>query len=279
MKAMAHRNDAAGGAARPVHRWIERRQRRAAAWWGARFRPLPGRGPGVALFCDFEGHYAGPDGERFAEAGLERLLEMTARLGIRMTFNVVAELCVSHPRRIERLIEAGHEIACHGWRHERPREMPADEMDRMLLRALGCFEKLGLRPAGFRSPESAWSVPLLRSLARHGFAWNAERDFSDRPYRIGRGLVRVPVRTDDWDLADGRAGVIDVMTKWYSAIERTIHNRGIIGLGVHEWIVGRNVELFDALGAFLLDISNRGVQCRSLREAACLKPLVAEVAK
>lgn len=266
---------------RGAGRWFERRQRRALAWWGARFRRLPRPdAPAVALFCDFEGHHAGPEGDRFADRGLDRLLAALGSLQLRMTFNVVAELCRTHPRRIERIVAAGHEIACHGWRHERPRELSVGQLDDMLRGARACFAELDLRPIGFRAPESAWSAALLHRLPTHGFRWNAERDAADGPYRITPQVVRVPVATDDWDLAGGETTAGKILDKWNRHIEAAMFARRVIGLGVHEWIIGRFDEFAAGFDSLLRRLKEDGrVRLIGLGEAAGLPHATAEAVR
>lgn len=121
----------------------------------------------------------------------------------------------------------------------------------MLRETVSCFEALGLRPAGFRSPESAWSTRLVRRLGAHGYRWNAERDIATRRYRICGDLLRVPVRTDDWDLADGSGDAQVLIGKWRDEIGRAIAHGGMVSLGMHEWIVGRDGEFARRLDQFL----------------------------
>ena len=246
--------------------WLERRRRRALSWWGARFGRIPRRGGAVlGLFCDCEGGHAGPVGERFAEKGLDRLLEMLAEHKLRITFNVVADLCRTQPRGLRSIVEAGHEIACHGWRHERPSDLAGAQIEEMLAKAADCFAELGVRPVGFRSPQSAWSVGLVRCLAARGYAWNAERDKAKEPYRIAGQLVRLPVATDDWDLADGTGTVHGLLAKWRHGVDGAMRGGQVICLGLHEWIVGRDDDYAVALGRFL------GELCRG--EAPAIRTL------
>lgn len=258
-----------------LSRWIEKRRRRMTAYAGSRLHSLPAPvEPACCLFCDFEGHFAGEEGAEFADPGTDRLLSLLDAHGLRITFNVVADLCRSHPQRVARIRDAGHEIACHGYRHERPRDLPRANLDNMLQGALACFAELGVRPIGFRSPESAWSVPLLPALARHGFRWNAERDPATGPYRISRGLIRFPVRTDDWDLTD-RAASDDpasairlLLNKWTTHAQASTHRSGLLLIGVHEWIFGLRSGFDDALGTWLARCKRDGWQLRTISDVA-----------
>ncbi len=184
---------------------------------------------------------------------------------MRMTFDVVADLCRLYPERVRRVAGAGHEIACHGWRHERPRDLAPAALEQMLEETIACFGEIGLRPAGFRSPESAWSTRLVKRLAAYGYAWNAERDASPSPYRISGSLVRVPVRTDDWDLADRSADGARVIGKWRDEVQDAVDSGGVVSLGMHEWIVGRDGEFASRLDAFLGELrSDERIELKTL---------------
>jgi peptidoglycan/xylan/chitin deacetylase (PgdA/CDA1 family) len=232
--------------------WLQRRHRRTLTWYGARFRRLPRpERAAIGLFCDCEGHHAGPAAGEHADRGLDLLLRLLDEHGLRITFNVVAELCRTHPQRIRRLAGAGHEIACHGWRHERPRGLAAPALDEMLKNAALCFADLGLRPAGFRSPRSDWSVPLLRALMAHGYRWNAERDPAAAPYHVVGGLVRIPVATDDWDLVADPAALPRLMLKWRQRVDHALARRRVVCIGLHEWLLGAHAGYAAALGELL----------------------------
>lgn len=250
--------------------WLARRHRKALAWYGARFRSLARRNEAVlGLFCDFEGHHAGPDGERFADRGTDVLLGLLDRHRLRITFNVVADLCHRHADRVRRVVEAGHEIACHGLRHRHPRDLSAEDIDEMLREAGQCFEAVGVRVCGFRSPQSGWSAALLRGLAAHGYQWNAERDAAPGPYRILPNLVRVGVTTDDWDLADGTSGAAALIAKWRRRVDAARNARHVVCVGVHEWIIGRDEDYATAFDAFLGEMSElRDLRIQTLGETA-----------
>src|SRR5262245_59748618 len=52
-----------------------------------------------------------------AGAGLERILEAMARTGARGTFFVLGCVARESPELVRRIVEAGHEVGCHGMHH------------------------------------------------------------------------------------------------------------------------------------------------------------------
>ena len=252
-----------------IGEWIDKRGRKLRAEIGRRFRsvPLP-HSPTVCLFCDYEGHYAGEAGEQFAEAGTDRLLALLERCGLKITFNVVADMCRAHPERVKRIGEAGHEIACHGWKHESPRDLSDDETIEMLQKAVAAFDSLKIVPSGFRSPRSAWTTSLVRYLPHYHFEWNAERDVAWRPYRIYDVVVRMSVKTDDWDLVDGTSDAAGLFEKWRGVVDETKANDGCIAIGLHEWIVGRDAAYAEGLEAFINEmLADKSIRISGIRDA------------
>ncbi|PPS87230.1 polysaccharide deacetylase family protein [Streptomyces sp. MH60] len=89
----------------PAATWLPELRRR-------RFPGLAGRGrPGhVALTFD-----DGPD-----PVSTPRFLDVLDELGVRATFFVLGENVARHPAPARELVRRGHELAVHGWTHDRP---------------------------------------------------------------------------------------------------------------------------------------------------------------
>jgi peptidoglycan/xylan/chitin deacetylase (PgdA/CDA1 family) len=74
--------------------------------------------PVVAFTVDLE-----PDcppfltGYRGIERGLPALLDLLAEVGVPATFFTTGDVAVRYPRAVERVVEAGHELGCHGMTH------------------------------------------------------------------------------------------------------------------------------------------------------------------
>ena len=109
-----------------------------------------------------------PLGRHFSVTrSLPRILSALDEAGVRATFFVEGLNTELYPDTLRALAAAGHEVAYHGWRHERWAGLdPAAERE-SLERGVAALDALGLRPVGFRPPggELTEATPaLLREL-------------------------------------------------------------------------------------------------------------------
>jgi peptidoglycan/xylan/chitin deacetylase (PgdA/CDA1 family) len=102
---------------------------------------------------------------------LPRLLDELAALGLRATFCVEALNCELYPDAIRAIAAGGHEVALHGWRHERWDALPAAREDELLGRGREAFAALGIDVRGFRPPGGALTERSRALLERHGLRW------------------------------------------------------------------------------------------------------------
>ncbi|WP_395572259.1 polysaccharide deacetylase family protein [Streptomyces sp. BK79] len=110
-----------------------------------RFPRLAGQGrPGhVALTFD-----DGPD-----PASTPYFLDVLDTLGVRATFFLLGENVVRHPAQARELARRGHELAVHGWTHDRPwMPAPAREARGLLRAAHAVGEVAGRAPRWYRPP-------------------------------------------------------------------------------------------------------------------------------
>ena len=102
---------------------------------------------------------------------LPRILSMLAELQLPASFFVESINSVSYPNAMRDIVVAGHEVACHGWRHERWNVLSADEEDALLVRSTKALRELDIEPVGFRPPGGQLSSQSSRLLRRHGMRW------------------------------------------------------------------------------------------------------------
>lgn len=195
--------------------------------------------------------------------GAPRLLGLLAHLEIPATFFVPAYIAENHPRMIDAIVEAGHEIGLHGYLHEKLAHLDQAEEEAILLRSIEILTQLtGSRPAGFRAPWfeiNAWTPELL---ARHGIAYCASEMGDDVPYFHANGLVEIPGQwmLEDWEQfafnAEPAWGFVPencekVFDLWWREFEAMRDFGCCFVLTLHPWLSGRpsRVRLLEDLVA------------------------------
>jgi len=129
--------------------------------------------------------------------GTPATLEVLARRGATATFFLVGEQVDAHPDVARAIVEAGHEVAVHGYRHtlllrRRARSLSAD-----LDRAVGSIEAAtGIAPRLYRPPYGVFSargLELVRARGWRPLLWSRwGRDWERRatPESIARRASR-----------------------------------------------------------------------------------------
>jgi putative urate catabolism protein len=113
-----------------------------------------------------------------SRAGAWRLLRLFARRQIPVTVFGVAAAMERNPAAVEAFLEAGHEIASHGWRWINYQDVPEAVEREHMARAIEVHQRLtGERPLGWYTGRTS---PNSRRLAAEegGFLYNAD-DYSD----------------------------------------------------------------------------------------------------
>ena len=111
------------------------------------------------------------------ERNVDRILEMFARHGAKATFFTLGWVAERSPALIRRIVDAGHEIASHGYDHARVFTMDAAGFAADLARAKGLLEDAaGVAITGYRAPSfsidkrTPWAH---RVLAEAGYAYSS----------------------------------------------------------------------------------------------------------
>ena len=138
------------------------------------------------------------------EIGVPRILDVYREFDIRQTFFVPAWCIERYPETVEAILKDGHEIAHHGYLHEYPNTMTADEELYWLERSTEVIVKAtGKRPRGYRAPSYRFSRHTLEFLVQGGFAYDASLMGDDIPYVLENdsgSVVELPTHyaMDDW---------------------------------------------------------------------------------
>ena len=135
--------------------------------------------------------------------GVHRILDLLDRYEIPASFFVPGWIAERNEDTVRDIVRRGHEIGHHGYMHEPPGSMDADEEAEVLDRGVRILEEIaGRRPLGYRSPSWELTQHSLGFLAERGFVYDSSLMGHDAPYFVdspnGR-LVEIPV---SWSLDD-----------------------------------------------------------------------------
>jgi peptidoglycan/xylan/chitin deacetylase (PgdA/CDA1 family) len=141
-----------------------------------------------------------PEGEHFTVVDvLPRLLDLLATRKVRATFFVEGLNAEMYPQALHTIVDGGHEVALHAWRHEEWATLDAESERALLERATNAMRRIGIEPSGFRPPGGGLTKRTLGLLGEHGYSY-----VSPAGEREGllEGLAVLPFR---WPLVDAYA--------------------------------------------------------------------------
>lgn len=146
------------------------------------------------------------------ERNADAVIDLFGRAGVKATFFTLGWVAERYPALIRRITGAGHEIASHGWDHQRVFTMTEAVFRADLLRAHAAIEDAcGQSPTGYRAPSfsidarTPWAHGVLAeqgyayssSVApiRHDhYGWPEAPRFAHCPVE-GSDLIELPVTT------------------------------------------------------------------------------------
>jgi len=138
------------------------------------------------------------------KVGIFRIIEMLARHEKPATFFFPGLTAERYPRSIEAVLEAGHEVALHGYTHRSPVYNTPEVQVEELERGLGALAEHGAKPIGYRAPMWSTARTTMESLGKYGLAYDSSMFDDDRPYVLetpsGR-IAELPIHwaLDDWE--------------------------------------------------------------------------------
>ena len=144
------------------------------------------RRPSVLSMSDF-----GP------RRGVWRILDLLDEHGVSSSFFVPGYIAERHEETVREMLRRGHEVGHHGYMHEPPSTMAAQQEIEVMDRSLAILEGItGQRPVGYRAPSWDPSDRTLDLVASRGFLYDSSLMDDDLPYVLDTGagpLVELPV--------------------------------------------------------------------------------------
>ena len=171
---------------------------------------------GVSSWLGRDGDFANrPVATTMAEygpkVGMPRILSLLDEYGIKGSFFVPGHTAENHPHIVPDLLARGHEIAHHGYIHERPAALDEGEERRALETGLEILERQsGTRVPGYRSPSWDISPRTLDLLVEYGFTYDSSLMDDDAPYVHDVAELASPSCPS---MASGRFSILGLRTR------------------------------------------------------------------
>jgi peptidoglycan/xylan/chitin deacetylase (PgdA/CDA1 family) len=201
---------------------------------------------------------------------LPRILELLGSADLRATFFVEGLNAELYPDALRSLAAAGHEVAYHGWQHERWAELdPAAERE-SLERGIHALDALGLRPVGFRPPGGELTPATPTLLRELGFRYVSP---VGETVETRDGLAVLPFR---WALIDAfhylphfasLRGTDEVFppSRLRASLETALDGAGFVALLFHPFLLDSD-ERFAVLRWAVERVRAGGLRCVPCRE-------------
>ncbi len=144
------------------------------------------------------------------EQNVGRILDMLALTQTRATFFTLGWIAERYPQLVRRIVDEGHELASHGYGHQRASDLSPQAFSSDVVHAKKLLEDIaGTAVLGYRAPSFSIGTGNLwafDALARAGYLYSSsiypiKHDHYGMPdsprfaYRLASGMLEVPVTT------------------------------------------------------------------------------------
>ncbi len=141
---------------------------------------------------------------------VQRILDLLEQRGIKATFFTLGWVAERYPALIRQIVSQGHELASHGYGHERASDLTQEAFFDDVSRAKCILEDLaGVEIKGYRAPSfsiGAGNLWAFDSLVRAGYRYSSsvypiKHDHYGMPdsprfaYKVRPDLLEIPVTT------------------------------------------------------------------------------------
>jgi allantoinase len=186
-----------------------------------------------------------------SRVGFWRLMRLFEERRLQFTCYAVGMAIARHPDAARAMVDAGHEIASHGWRWIDYQSMGAPEERRHMRLAIEAIEQAcGVRPVGWYT--GRLSANTRRLVAEEGgFLYDADAYDDELPYWVtvgGKGHLVIPYTLDNNDMKFGTAQGFNTGHDFFTYLRDAfdvLYKEGEAGapkmmsIGLHTRLVGR----------------------------------------
>ena len=181
--------------------------------------------------------------------GVPRILDILKKHHVPASFYVPAVVAVMYPDEQRRVVAEGHEVAIHGWIHERNSVLPLEAERDLQMRSADVLERVTrARPVGIRTPSWDFSPNTLAITKEMGLLYDSSLMADVDCYELmlngeNTGVVELPV---EWIRDDAvyynmnrfaglrpHMGPSDVFDIWRRELDMAWEEGGVFQLTMH----------------------------------------------
>jgi len=144
------------------------------------------------------------------EIGTDKLLELFDKHQIKATFFTLGWVALKCPELVKRIVDQGHELACHGHGHQRVSDLTRTQFFEDLYRSKSILEQLcGHAVIGYRAPSfsinnsNRWAFDVMKEVGikYSSSTYPIKHDhygvpgWPRNPYEVNKGIIEIPLTT------------------------------------------------------------------------------------
>lgn len=114
----------------------------------------------------------------------------------KFTFPIVASVAAKKSELVYEIINRGHEVAVHGFKHLNYSFLTEKQQESDIARALATFKTMDIPVYGFRAPYNTYTEDTPKLVEKYGFLWDVGIGYNPK-YRDGTSLFKVKIGNHD----------------------------------------------------------------------------------
>ncbi len=198
-------------------------------------------------------------GEYGARVAVPRILHLLDDHSVPATFFMPAVCALLRPDEAREYVDRGHEVAIHGWIHERNMELEYKHERDLAFRCADTLEQITRRrPVGIRTPSWDFSERTMDITRELGLMYDSSLMADDEPYELvaygePTAVVEIPpewIRDDAAYLNMDRYSAVrpytpprELIRLWRDEFDAAHAENGLFQLTMHPHVIGHRSRI------------------------------------